>query len=86
MKSRNGVDTFAERNSPSSVYELISQRVRTKRGGHTIDNTTIDKVGSGLESDSIAGVRALGMGGCSKGGGGRDCERSSRPLPQRLIS
>lgn len=53
---------------------------------HTIDNTTIDNVGSGLEYTSIAGARALGMGGRSENGGGRDCERSSRPLPQRLKS
>ena len=46
----------------------------------------MDNVGSGLESTSIAGARALGMGGGCSEGGGRDCERSSRPLPQRLTN
>ena len=85
MKRMNDDDTFAERNSPSRVCGSLSPRVRTKWSEHTIDNTTIDNVGSGVESTSTARDRALGMGGRSEGGG-RDCERSSRPLPQRLKS
>jgi hypothetical protein len=54
-----------------------------ERADHTIDNTTMDNVGSGLESASIAGANALGMGSRSEDGGGRDCER---PLPQRFRS
>lgn len=67
----------AESNRPMSQHTLM------KRVDHTIDNTTIDNVGKGLESVSIAGANALGMGGRSEDGGGRDCER---PLPQRFKS
>lgn len=68
---------------PAESNGSLSQRVRESEAEHTIDNTTIDNVGSGLESASIAGANALGMGGRSEDGGGRDCER---PLPQRLKS
>jgi hypothetical protein len=68
---------------PVESNNSMSRHVRMNQAEHTIDSTTIDNVGSGLESASIAGANALGMGGRSEDGGGRDCER---PLPQRFKS
>ena len=68
---------------PIESNRPISQHVRMKGVERTIDNTTIDNFGSGLESASIAGGSALGIGGRSEDGGGSDWEW---PLPQRFKS
>ena len=90
MKSRNGAETLADRNSPSMVCE---RQFQLQASGshpvnlHTIDKTIIESVGSGVAYTSGGGWSALGIGGRSGFG---DCGidvpscSSAPPFLQRL--
>jgi hypothetical protein len=66
MNNKNGVETFADKNSPNMVYEpIVSMRRKVTRVRLTIDSTIMDKAGSGVVSGSLAGCSALGIGGRS---------------------
>lgn len=62
MNKRKGVDTFADRNSPSIVYTFISINVKPRIRQPTIDRTIIESFGSGVIScspETIVGMGAL---------------------------
>ena len=86
MNSRNGADTFAERNSPNIVYthnlqSRESRSVGPEVGTHTIDKTIIGSTGRGVAYTSPGACSALGIAGRS---GACVTPLSSSPSPPRL--
>lgn len=67
MNKRNGIDTLADKNSPSITWRMIRHSERyTRVDKLTIDKTIIGKTGREVLADS-PGAKALGIGGLSEG-------------------
>lgn len=85
MNRRNGVDTLADKNSPSMAWLEDDQKLicNVFRGERTMESTIMESTGKGVLYDSPLGSSALGIAGLSGVPAGPNPSSTSCVLLQR---